>query len=823
MLDGIGGWTDVLCGDFQPYRGTKTAGNFQDIVPDHTNQQVPLSIVARDAGATWNAALNAGVNVDVSSGNATIRLRVRFRDTANGATGATAFKWRYSKNVGAYADLTGASANVRLKTSAYYANGFDTVELFEADGYYYYVDNNAGLDTAGTFTLGVGLHGFRVVETEACLEVVAADVANGDTLDFRVALDDGSSTPFTTYTQTPRITVVEGGGVVLNTVTDQGGFYFKDQRYSQQLAISPAGFFNLDRQWRQQLALQSEGLYLSDSAAPAALRTLLSTDGVYLLDRLVREQLAVQPEGLFLADQLYREQLHIEQEGALLGDSSMTSVLRTLALAEGFYLSDAFLRQQLAYQQEGYLFFDYDYRALALTAGEGLLTVDQLRRVIEHLDRDGVYLLDQVTAEYLRAAITLLVQDGLYLEDRPLRELLGGQQEGSSLGSAARREQLHVEREGMLLDDAALPSAVRQALLSIGLYLYDAARREQLAQQREGLYLGDAAHRESEGSQSEGLSLGSAARREQLHFDVDGLYLYDAATAELFRAILAVLAQDGLYLDDAARREQIHYDTDGLYLLDATTLEFIRALTLVLVQDGLYLDDRNRRLFEHLDLEGIYALDYALRGPELTAREGLYLLDQAAAALTRTLLTSDGLYVADRATRAQLALQSDGLFLAEVLRRQLELLGGDGLALGDAALPQVTRTLLVVDGLLLRDLRRSLLEVLTQEGLLALSRDQRVIELGAQEGLYLKDTDLEQVFTAIIEVLAWALLRIVDPLGDAVATGAGPLGAVLAAAGVYSPLGDAAGASAGPLGEDTTGFNPDWLNVTISRERITEP
>lgn len=161
------------------------------------------SILSSVQAASWLAALNTNVSVVVTGGNARLRLRTAF--TVSGATGGTAFKWQYAKNGGAWTDLTASSSNVRTFTSAYYADGDDVPQAISGGSYV--ANNNGAEEAAGDFTLGVAIAAGEHAESEVALEVVSADVANNDTLDFRIVLSDG--TAFSTYSQVGRITVVK--------------------------------------------------------------------------------------------------------------------------------------------------------------------------------------------------------------------------------------------------------------------------------------------------------------------------------------------------------------------------------------------------------------------------------------------------------------------------------------------------------------------------------------------------------------------------------------------------------------------------------------
>lgn len=158
-------------------------------------------------GATWRANQDTNVTVDCTAGNQQLRLRAGVIN-GGGVGSDTGFKWRFSKNAGAYTDLTASSSNVKTFASAHYADGDDVPQILTAGDYL--TDNNSAEESTGAFTLGAGLGASERFESETTLELIAADLANNDTLDFRITLAD--NTVLTTYTVTPRVTIQKGAG-----------------------------------------------------------------------------------------------------------------------------------------------------------------------------------------------------------------------------------------------------------------------------------------------------------------------------------------------------------------------------------------------------------------------------------------------------------------------------------------------------------------------------------------------------------------------------------------------------------------------------------
>jgi len=160
-----------------------------------------------DPGATYAAALDATMDIDVNSGNVQKRLRIGIENTGT-VIGASAFKLRVSKNGGAYADVTSTSSNVKTFATSNYADGDDVPQLITSGTYQ--VDNNAAEESTGTFTLTAGIAAATKFEAEIALEFIAADLADNDSLDFRVT--QSNATVLDTYTNTANITITKAAG-----------------------------------------------------------------------------------------------------------------------------------------------------------------------------------------------------------------------------------------------------------------------------------------------------------------------------------------------------------------------------------------------------------------------------------------------------------------------------------------------------------------------------------------------------------------------------------------------------------------------------------
>lgn len=172
-----------------------------------------------EAGATAIDAEATNITRVVLSDNVVL-LRVGLNETGSGnISGATTddYQLQYSKNGGAFANVTGASSNVRGFASANLTDGGATTQQLTGG--------------AGTFAGKVsedGLVDNHQVAGNGCAEflyaltIVAADTADSDTLDFRVLLN--GATTNVTYSVTPRVTVLKtvAAAVAVSTLRMRG-------------------------------------------------------------------------------------------------------------------------------------------------------------------------------------------------------------------------------------------------------------------------------------------------------------------------------------------------------------------------------------------------------------------------------------------------------------------------------------------------------------------------------------------------------------------------------------------------------------------------
>ncbi len=156
-----------------------------------------------EAGSTAIATQDTNISRDITGGSSNLQLRLRFQET-NAVSGAATddYQLQYSKNAGAYANVTGASTNVL---------GFNSASLTDGGA----TTNRLGAGS-GSFVAGVvsedgladnhQITASNYTEYLFSLTLVFADLANSDTLDFRL-LRNGATVA--AYSVTPRITITK--------------------------------------------------------------------------------------------------------------------------------------------------------------------------------------------------------------------------------------------------------------------------------------------------------------------------------------------------------------------------------------------------------------------------------------------------------------------------------------------------------------------------------------------------------------------------------------------------------------------------------------
>lgn len=155
-------------------------------------------------------AEDTNITVNVDGGDQQVHLRIRIDETGAGSLGGATtddYQLQYSKNGGAYTSVTASSSDVHADTGSSLTDGGATTDR---------ATNGISNPASGSFVAGIQEEGDGQIanwqltadnftEHVWALLVVAADLANGNTLAFRVTLNGGS--PGMTNNVTPTITI----------------------------------------------------------------------------------------------------------------------------------------------------------------------------------------------------------------------------------------------------------------------------------------------------------------------------------------------------------------------------------------------------------------------------------------------------------------------------------------------------------------------------------------------------------------------------------------------------------------------------------------
>lgn len=153
-----------------------------------------------EAGSVAIAAQDTNITRTVDA-DSSLLLRIGIQES-NGGDGVNADDWQLqvSKNAAAYADVSAVSANVK---------GFNSASLTEGNPTSERLTGGTGLFAPGKISEDGLADNSKILQTRHSeflysLTLVAADLANGDTLDFKVLINGGA---LFAYNIVPRITV----------------------------------------------------------------------------------------------------------------------------------------------------------------------------------------------------------------------------------------------------------------------------------------------------------------------------------------------------------------------------------------------------------------------------------------------------------------------------------------------------------------------------------------------------------------------------------------------------------------------------------------
>lgn len=164
--------------------------------------------------ATWAELVNTSTDVDVTSGNVQLRIRLAIEEQDGGEYEIGDVLNQFAINAGGYTTLGASTTGCIYFNSSNLTHGDDTTQQITA---FTYVSTNEGvIETVG----GIGAFSNDGAEYEYTVEFVSADLSDGDTVYFRLPDADGG------YTNTGTATITKtggGGGRIMSSIAGAGG------------------------------------------------------------------------------------------------------------------------------------------------------------------------------------------------------------------------------------------------------------------------------------------------------------------------------------------------------------------------------------------------------------------------------------------------------------------------------------------------------------------------------------------------------------------------------------------------------------------------
>lgn len=152
---------------------------------------------------TWIA--NEDTNAAVFTGTKFL-LRFTVQEAGGTASVDTDFQFQYNKNAAGWNDITTSSSVVKSVTPGAWANGANCTKRLSGTGTF--ETSAAGCTTDGSSGgASCDIAASGNTETECALQLISADIADGDTIQFRLTSPDYAIT----YTVTPSLTVEKTG------------------------------------------------------------------------------------------------------------------------------------------------------------------------------------------------------------------------------------------------------------------------------------------------------------------------------------------------------------------------------------------------------------------------------------------------------------------------------------------------------------------------------------------------------------------------------------------------------------------------------------
>lgn len=166
------------------------------------------------------------------------RLRVCIQETAAAADSTTAWQLQYNKNAAGWNNVTGSSSVVRATSSAHVTDGTATTS-FSYMGTGTFVAGSIDTSDGVASSTAIGASGHT--EVEFCCALQAADVADGDTVEFRVVKSGGTVFTGTYTTRTLTVAKVTPAAWSSQTIPGVSGAVDRQGPFLQGSAVYAVG------------------------------------------------------------------------------------------------------------------------------------------------------------------------------------------------------------------------------------------------------------------------------------------------------------------------------------------------------------------------------------------------------------------------------------------------------------------------------------------------------------------------------------------------------------------------------------------------------
>lgn len=289
--------------------------------------------------------------------------------------------------------------------------------------------------------------------------------------------------------------ILAAGGGVVNAVSQTDGVFLSDVDFRDRILVALDNVLLDDRRLSAVEHVLEDTVFLDDSSAVGALRTLAAADQLFLSDSaaafVVRGINAI--DNLFLLETAEKTLAKTILDAVLLSDSVVAAKGKFITATDGIFLSDdaALVADKVILALDDLLLDDSAIRQTLKTVDADNLLLSDLETVAKGkfiAVVDGLFLSDDVTK-----SVILLLLDQLYAQDyvdRDLQKIILASLLLSD-SSAVARQKAVTAIDGLLLSDSTIETFVRDLLAVDGVLLDSLDSRTREAVIADAVFLSD--------------------------------------------------------------------------------------------------------------------------------------------------------------------------------------------------------------------------------------------------------------------------------------------------------------------------------------------